>query len=150
MVALDELRLQPRAPLRIPVHRHHIGEVRNAAPHAPAIPVNEADAGTGTITWIEEVPNVGIAVGECVDRVETRGRVQTFSRVEHTRIDRSGARPETVAERHGEAFVAFTILRCNLPQRRRVEERAHLPTEPRVAPPERMEDRPRVDDPLAR
>src|SRR5882724_7795464 len=150
MVALQELRLQPRAPLWIPVHRHHLGEVRNAAPHAPAVPVNKADAGTGTITWIEEVPNVGIAVGEWVRRLETRGRVQTFSRVEHTRIDRSCARPETVAERHCEAFVAFTIVRCNLRQRRRVEERAHLPTEARVAPPERVEARPRVDDSLAR
>ena len=75
MVALDEPRLQPRAALRIPVHGHHIGQVGGAAPYAPGIPVDQADAGRGPVAGREEVPHVGVAVGERVGRIETPGRV---------------------------------------------------------------------------
>ena len=150
MVALDERRLQPCTALRIPVQGHHVGQVDGTAPDAPGIPVDKVDAGCGVVTRVEKIPDVRIAVGERVGRVEALRRVQTFSRVEHARIVRSGSRPEPVAERLCEVFVASAIVGSQLRQRHLVEERAYLPTEPRVAPPEGVEDRPRVHDALAR
>jgi hypothetical protein len=75
MVALDEPRLQPRAALRIPVHGHHVGQVGGAAPYTPGIPIDQADAGRGTVAGNEEVPHVGVAVGERVGRIVALGRV---------------------------------------------------------------------------
>src|SRR5258707_14927993 len=148
MVALDERRLQPCAALRIPMHGHHVGQVEGTAPDAPGIPVNKVDAGGG-VTRVEKIPDVGIAVGERVGTVEALRREQTLARGEHARIVRSGSRPEPGAERFCEAFVASPIVGSHPRQRRVVEERAYLPPEPWVAPPERVEDRPPVPATLA-
>src|SRR6266481_6331937 len=138
MVALDERRLQPCAALRIPVQGHHVGQVEGTAPDAPGIPVNKGDAGRGVVTRVENIPDVRIAVDERVDRVEALRRVQTVSRGEHSRIDRPGSRPEPVAQRPCEVLVASAIVGSHPRERRLVEERAYLPPEAWVAPPERM------------
>jgi hypothetical protein len=48
--------------------------------------------------------------GQGCRRVETLGREQALSGAEHARIDRPCRRPETVAERPGEALVASAIV----------------------------------------
>ena len=91
-----------------------------------------------------------IAVADRVSRIEAHGSDQAIARVVHTRVDGSGRRPQPVTERAGEARVTLAILRSDLFQRRLVEECAHVTTEARMTPPERVKDRPRVDDALAR
>src|SRR6185295_205476 len=64
MVPVEQRRLEASATLRIPVHRHHVGDITDGTPHAPVRPVDEADAVGAGVPRIEQVPHVGVTVDD--------------------------------------------------------------------------------------
>src|SRR5215510_7603678 len=151
VITLEESSFKTHAPLGIPVHRHHVREIGGGTSDPPVVPVDQTNAGTGgTVAWIEQVPDVRIAVANRVGRIETRGSDQAIARVVNTRVDGARCRPQSVIERACEARITLAILGRDLCQRGLVEECAHATTEARVTPPERVKARPGVDNALAR
>src|SRR5262245_26038531 len=76
VITLEQACLQPRAALGIPVHRHHVGQVRDAAPDAPRVPVDKPNTRGDTVAWIEHVPYMGVAVDERIRSIQTGWRVR--------------------------------------------------------------------------
>src|SRR4029453_7300646 len=65
VITLQESGFEPRAPLGIPVHRHHVREIGGGTSEPPVGPVDQANASSGSpLAWIEQVPHVRIAVAD--------------------------------------------------------------------------------------
>src|SRR6266852_5676046 len=64
MISREARPLQPTPALRIPMHRHHVGEIVGADVDAPAIPVEESDLVAVRVSRVKGVPGVGVAVDD--------------------------------------------------------------------------------------
>ena len=98
---------------------------------------------------IEDVPHVGVAVGDRAVRVQVGRRHQPLQRVEQAGVEGAGRRRETVTECLRETRVALATLHADRGQGLVVQEGADPAAEPGMPPPEAVEGRPRVHDPLA-
>src|SRR5262245_42318905 len=50
LIPVEQRGFEAGAPLRIPVHRHHVRDVASAAAHPPARPVDEADSARAAVS----------------------------------------------------------------------------------------------------
>ncbi len=70
VVEVEQWPLHPALTVRVPEHRHHVGQIVSRDIDAPAFPIDQPDVLASAISGQEEIPWVRIAVDIVIFRLE--------------------------------------------------------------------------------
>ena len=143
VIPVEQVALQPRAPLGVPVHGDHVGEIVGADPAAPAVPVEHASPAHSAPRQ-QKIPGVRVAVDDR-DVVALEARGQSRRLVEQPQIEVAALLRKPVAESFAKPGEGLGESAEEL----RVRRGADPFDEPGIVPPGRMQARQCGDDSLA-
>jgi hypothetical protein len=83
MIVIEQRLLEPLPAIRVPEHRHHIGEIVGRGADAPILPIQQSRGLVATRPRQEEIPGMRVAMddGQVTPRIVTREQLgRTFEK----------------------------------------------------------------------